>query len=138
MVNAIVAGAASGLLMASLFICGAELMLFFLVKSPPPAVARVFERFPPAIMAIALVVVSFPVWMAIGTVLGVVFLVGEQQLPDGGLGSPNLAFTLAVIAATAALAAPLVVLMRPLRRGLLALSLTAMAVFGWFLPYFAS
>ncbi len=136
--NAIVAGGASGLLMASIFICAAEISLFFLVKTPPPAFAAAFERFPPAKMALVIVVIAYPLWAAVGTVLGVLFVISVEQVPGGGLGSPNLVYTVAVVISIVMLAAPIAVLLRRVLTGVMVTTVCALAVFAWFLPYFAS
>lgn len=76
-------------------------------------------------------------WTAIGLVLGALYLRAESTRPDGGLGSPNLVFTLLVAGAVAVayLAATYV-------RGratwpTAATAATAVVTLGWLLPALA-
>ncbi len=137
MLNALIAGTAGGMLMASVFITTTMLMLFFLLKAPTPRWRAIFARYRPATLAMAIVALAYPVWGIVGAVLGVLYIISVRQAPGGGLGSPNLVFTLAVVVATAILAAPFLVLLRQVVAGVVALALVCMGIFGWFLPYFS-
>ena len=70
-------------------------------------------------------------------IIGVLYLVSVEQAPGGGLGSPNLAFTAAVVVIGAAMAAPFALLLRRVVAGVVAIALAFIGVFGWMLPYFA-
>ena len=130
-------GAASGLLMASIFVCAGALTLFPLVRDPSPQFRALMDRTPPGTMVIGLTVLAFPVWGIIGAIIGVLYLISVEQAPGGGLGSPNLAFTAAVVVIGAAMAAPFAVLLRRVVAGVMAVALAFIGVFGWMLPYFA-
>ena len=84
------------------------------------------------------VVLAYPVWGAIGAVMGLLYNVSEEAAPRGGIGSSNLAFTLAVVIGAALFAVPLWALFRRMKIGLAVMGLAFAGVFGWFLPLFAS
>ena len=130
-------GAVSGLMMASAFVSVGVLMLFFLVKDPPPALRPLLRRTRPAVLTIGLVVLAYPVWSILGAVMGLLLRLTVAQAPGGGMGSPNLAFSLAVLVVGALAALLLVLLLRRVVAGVAALALTFVGLFGWLLPHLA-
>lgn len=136
--NELIAGAATGLLMASLFICAGMLMLFFMVKNPSPGIEPIFQRLSPATIAMGVVAAAYPFWGAIGALSGLLYRISLEQAPGAGIGSPNMVFTLGVVIAAVMMAAPFMILLRQVLAGVLAITLTFIGVFGWFLPYFAA
>ena len=132
----LVAGAASGLLMASIFVCGGVLTLFPLVRDPSPQFRAIMRNTPPGTMVIGLTVLAYPVWGIIGVVMGVLYSISVEQVPGRGLGSPNLVFTVAVVVVGVMMAAPFAVLLRRVVAGVVGITLAFIGVFGWFLPYF--
>ncbi|MCI0437708.1 MAG: hypothetical protein L0177_01075 [Chloroflexi bacterium] len=134
----VVAGMASGLIMALVFITAGVITLFSLAKAPPSWAATVFEKFPPNNMALAGMVMAYPVWSLVGMILGLIYHVSATQVPGGGLGSPNMVYTIAILAATGVAATPLLVILRRFIPQTLVLTLAFVGVFGWFLPYFVS
>ena len=135
--SAVVAGTAGGFLMASLFICAGSLMMFSLVNSPTPAFRLIFDRFPPGGVVLSIVALAYPIWGIVGAIMGILYIISVEQLPGRGLGSPNLAFTLAVVVVAVMTAAPFAVLLRQVIAGVIAIAVAFVGVFGWFLPYFA-
>ena len=135
--SAILAGTAGGMLMASIFICAASFMLFSLVRKPTPLFERIFDRFPPQKVMLSIVALAYPIWGIIGAIMGILYVVSVEQAPGGGLGSPNLVFTVGVLVVTAMMAAPIAVLLRPVLIGIIAIAAASAGVFGWMLPYFA-
>ena len=133
----LVAGTASGLLMASIFVCGGVLTLFPLVKDPSPQFQALMDRTPPGTLVIGMTVLAYPVWGIIGAIGGILYGISVEQVPGRGLGSPNLAFTVAVVVVGVMMAAPFAVLLRRVIAGVLTITLAFIGVFGWFLPYFA-
>ena len=134
----LIAGATLGMLMASVFICTVALMLFFMMKSGSPAAQRIIENRSPTVVGLGAVALAYPTWAVVGGVCGVLYRISLEQVPGGGLGSPNLAFTMGVVVAALMLAAPLAVLLRRALAGVVVITLTAIGVFGWFLPYYAA
>ena len=97
----------------------------------------VMEKYPPMTLAMGTVAVSYPTWAVMGGILALLYQVCLQQAPGSGLGSPNLVYTLAILGMAVMLATPLAILFRRMLIGVLAVTLTFLAIFGWFLPYFA-
>ena len=69
--NALVAGMATGALMASVFVTAGMFLAFLLIKNPSPNVAVYLARFPPGGLIMAIVVLSYPIWGFIGVILAV-------------------------------------------------------------------
>ena len=124
--------------MASVFVTVGVIMAFTLVKDPSPAMAVMLARFPPGGAVMAVVVLAYPVWGAIGIVMGLLFLALQNGMPGGGLGSPNLAYSVGVATAAALLAAPVMLLLRRVWQGVVGIALSSAAIFGWLLPFLAS
>lgn len=128
-----------GMLMASIFITASMLILFFIVKDPPPAAKHVLDKFPPGGLALSIVVVAYPLWGVVGGLMGVLYRISIQQAPGAGIGSPNFFYTLVIVLLTVMAAAPFVVLLRGRTLiGVLVIALAFMGIFGWFYPYFVS
>jgi hypothetical protein len=95
---------------------------------------------PPGTNVIALSVVihfsAFLVLTAIGMILGMLLTGINGRRPEDGLGSPNAAYTLIVVALTAALVIPTLV-MPSVRRCAVAGALVFAVLFGWVMPWLA-
>ena len=130
-------GAAGGFLMASVFVSGGMLMLFSIVKNPTPAFQSIFQSFAPAKIAMSVVVLAYPTWGTIGAVAGLLYKISVEQIPGGGIGSPNMVFTLGIIVVAVLMAAPFMILLRQVLAGVLTMTVMFIGIFGWFLPYFA-
>ena len=96
---------------------------------------------PPGTSVIALSVVLHFVAMlmftAIGLLFGMVLLGINGRRPNGGLGSPNITYTLLIVALTAALVAPTLAV-PAIRRYALAGGIVFVVLFGWAMPWLAS
>lgn len=126
------------MLMASVFITVSMVSLFLVLKNRRERMMPVMEKYPPMTLAMGAVAVSYPTWAVMGGILALLYRVCLEQAPGGGLGSPNLAYTLAILGIALALAAPLAIVFRRMLIGVLTITLTFLAIFGWFLPYFAA
>jgi len=95
---------------------------------------------PPGTNMIALsVVVHFAAMMMltmIGLLLGLLLAALNDRRPDNGLASPNVAYTLIVVALTAVIVMPTLVI-PAIRRYTIASALLFAALFGWALPWLA-
>lgn len=130
-------GAVLGMLMASVFITVSMISLFLVLKNRRERMMPVMEKYPPMTLAMGIVAVSYPTWAVVGGTLALLYRVSLEQAPGGGFGSPNLAYTLSIVGIGILLAAPLAILFRRILFGVLAVTLVFVAIFGWFLPYFA-
>ena len=96
---------------------------------------------PPGTNVIALSVVIHLVAVllltAAGMILGLLLVGLEERRPDGGLGSPNAAFTLIVFALTAVVIIPLLILPAVRRYAVISGGIFA-ALFGWAMPWLAT
>ena len=133
----VIAGATSGLFMASVFISIGPVMLFFLAKDPAPALRAVMARVSSMTFVMGIVVLSYPTWAVFGAAMGLLYRASEGSDPSGGLGSPNIAFTAAVVVAAAILSVPPAILLRRVLLGVVGLTATFMGVFGWLMPLLA-
>ena len=133
----VIAGATSGLLMASIVVAVGPIMLFALARAPSPAFQSMLDRVSPMALMMALVVLAFPTWSVVGAVMGLLYRTSTIEAPGGGLGTPNLVYTLAIVIVALAVVAPLAFLLRRVLAGLAVMTLTFIGVFGWLLPFFA-
>ena len=136
-VRYLIAGAASGLFMASVFISVGPVVLFFLAKDPPPALRAIMARVSSMTLVMGIVVLSYPTWAVFGAAMGLLYRASAGTDPSGALGSPNIAFTAAVVIAAAILWVPPAILLRRVMLGVVALAVTFMGVFGWLMPLLA-
>lgn len=134
----LIAGLASGVFMAQLFITIGCITAFFALKDPPPAIGVMLARFPPGVFVMTIVVFAYPVWGVIGIVSAFLFLALQNATPGAGLGSPNLVYTAFVFLASVALALPLIILAKRLWSGVTGITLSVIVIFGWLLPLLAS
>ena len=87
-------------------------------------------------LSVVVHVAAIVVFTAVGLVLGMVLAGLEGRRPQGGLGSPNLLYTVIVIAAGCIIALPAAAV-PPLRRPAGVGALLFVAAFGWALPWLA-
>lgn len=96
---------------------------------------------PPGTSIIALSVVlhfaAMLMFTALGLVLGMALAGIDQRRPDGGLGSPNVTYTLLVIALTAVLVIPAFAV-PVIRRYAFAGAVLFAVLFGWAMPWLAT
>ena len=130
----LLAGMASGVLMAKFFILIGSLTAFAALRNPTPGLTVLMERFPPGGLVIALVIIAYPVWTIIGIILALVFVGLQNGVPGGGLGSPNIAYTAGVSVAGVAIVLPLAIPFRRFWPALVAMCVTGVGTFGWLLP----
>jgi hypothetical protein len=129
------------------FVCGyalalvsAPLIAFALLRLRPraPLLARaVPEQVPVVALTVVLFSFTFVLWTGLGIVLGLILMGLEDRVPEGGLGSPSLAFTIIIVFVSAAAFTPAVVLLRSGRRYVIASAVVFLGVFGWLMPYLA-
>ena len=79
----------------------------------------------------------FLTFTALGGLLGLLLAGLDGRSPEGGLGSPNRAFTAFIIATAAIAVVPLALFASRQRLPLLGGGLLFAGVFGWLMPYLA-
>lgn len=130
-------GAAGGLLMGLVFVTGSVFILFYLTKHPSPLIEDILLRTSLPNLFLSLSALALAVWGLIGLILGAAFSGALRVTPGGGLGSPNMTFTVTIIfLGGVALVALILLRCRPY------LVITAIvgafiAIFGWLVPHLA-
>ncbi len=133
----VIAGAISGLVLAAVSIAVGPVILFTLATDPPPPYRALLERIKPMTLMMGMMVLAYPVWTLVGVVLGLLYRATESAAPGGGLGSPNLAYTIAVLVGAATAAVPIAMFLRRVAVWLAALGVVFVGAFGWLLPHLA-
>ncbi len=137
-VDSLIVGAATGFLVASVFVSAGLVMAFTLVRNSSSNRDKVAHSTAAGTkFVMPVVILAYPAWGAVGAVLGLVYEAATESAPGGGLGSPNQTFTIAVLAATAMVAGPAVLVFRRVLPGVLVITLAAAGIFGWLLPVLA-
>ena len=134
----LVAGLATGALMAQTFVMIGCLTAFFLLKNPPPNLQQTLSKYTPGTIVLGMVAAAYPLWGIVGVLLSFVFVAFQNGFPGGGLGSANVVYTSAVAGAGVALAAPILFLLKGVRTGIACLLFSAVLIYGWLLPLLAT
>ena len=134
----LIAGLATGMFMAQIFVTVGCVTAFFALRDPPPALGVILARFPPSVFVMTIVVFAYPIWGVIGLVSAFLFIALQNGAPGSGLGSPNMVYTVGVSLAAIAIALPLIVLAKRLWPGVASVTLASIVIFGWLLPLLAS
>jgi len=129
------------------FVCGYAVALLFTplvaltivnARSRIPYLAKAIA---PNISAVALTVpislFAFLIWTAIGMVLGLLYRGAEQNIPQGGLGSPNLLYTALVVSFGTSALMLIALALRRLPWQVAVMGLAFVGGFGWAMPYLA-
>jgi len=129
------------------FVCGYAVALLFTplvaltivnARSHIPYLAKAIA---PNISAVALTVpislFAFLIWTAIGMVLGLLYRGAEQNIPQGGLGSPNLLYTALVLSFGGSALMLIALALRRLPWQVLVIGVAFVGGFGWAMPYLA-
>jgi len=129
------------------FVCG---FVMSIVATPPFALWVTKSRddipfirnavpkgMPLTLLSIPIASFFFLIWTELGLVFGMLLIAANNAHPQGGLGSPNLLFTVIVLSTAVIVFSPFFVLVRSARRLALFLALTYIALFGWATPILA-
>ena len=138
MSDAILAGAFLGMLMASIFVGIGLIILLPYVSPKSPTIQLLANRGGNSTRFVMIVLAFYPAWAAVGAVTGLILVAIDRGAPGDGLGSPNLAFTLALAGFAIIITTPLAYLLRRSAIAVTAMGLSFAGIFGWALPHFAS
>jgi len=129
------------------FVCGYAVALIFtpvvalMIISARSHVPYLAKAIAPNISAVALTVpislFAFLIWTAIGMVLGLLYRGAEQNIPQGGLGSPNLLYTALIVSFGASALILIALGLRRLPWQVLIIGVAFVGGFGWAMPYLA-
>ena len=129
------AGVAGGLLMTSVFVVITPIALVILSEDPGPRFRALLDRVSPMMLTMGVAVLSYPVWVIVGVLLGLTYALAEEGEFAGGIGSPNFVFTALVVVLGASMAVPLMALLRRVAWAVGLLFLVFVALFGWAVPH---
>ena len=116
--------------LAALMIIDARSRIPYLAKAIAPNISVVALTVPVSLL-------GFLIWTAVGMVLGLLYRGAEQNVPDGGLGSPNLLYTALVLAFGGSALIIIALGLRRLPWPVLVIGVVFVGVFGWAMPYLA-
>jgi hypothetical protein len=129
------------------FVCGFALSI---IATPPFALWVLKSRndipfirsavppgMPLTLLSVPIASFFFLIWTALGLVFGMVLIAANDAQPRGGLGSPNLLFTVIVIITAFAVFFPFFAFVRSARRLAIFLAVSFVVLFGWATPILA-
>lgn len=135
------AGVVCGLVMGTVFL-GAGI---FVLATKPDTYDRLSKSLPqglsPTLVMLFLVIAVPPLWALFGAIGGLLYRLADDSFPNAGLGSANLAFTLAIVSLAALVSLILLVAGIARKRAVwpgLVMDIAFAGVFGWILPLLAS
>jgi len=131
------AGFVSGYIMALIFTGLAALMIVQAHSHVPYLVKAIAPNISVVALAIPISLIAFLVWTAIGMLVGLLYRYTLEEAPGGGLGSPNLLYTLLIISFAGLSLTAVVTAFRRLPWQLAVMGLSFIALFGWVLPRLA-
>ena len=130
-----IAGAAAGLIYMLVFVAVGPVVVFSLARDGESRAATFVRRVNPTTLMLGLVVAAYPVWTLFGGMLGLLYLLSSQVAPGSGLGSGNLAYTLALALLALLVAVPAAVLLRRVAWGVVVIAVAFVGIYGWLLPF---
>jgi glucan phosphoethanolaminetransferase (alkaline phosphatase superfamily) len=131
------AGFVSGYIMALIF-SGLIALMVVERRSRIPYLAKVIApNISAAALAVPISLIAFLLWTAIGMLLGLLYRYTLQEAPGGGLGSPNLLYTLLIISFAGLILTAIVAAFRRLPWQVGMIGLSFIVLFGWVLPLLA-
>ena len=129
------------------FLCGFALSI---IATPPFAVWVLRSRddipfiryavprgMPLTLLSVPIASFFFLIWTGLGLVFGMVLIAANDAQPHGGLGSPNLLFTVIILTTAFVIFFPFFALVRSARRLALFLAFSYVVLFGWATPILA-
>jgi glucan phosphoethanolaminetransferase (alkaline phosphatase superfamily) len=131
------AGFVSGYIMALIF-SGLAALMVVERRSRIPYLAKVIApNLSPVALAVPISLIAFLLWTAIGMLFGLLYRYAMQEAPGGGLGSPNLLYTLLIMTFAGLILTAIVASFRRLPWQVAVIGLSFIVLFGWVLPLLA-
>jgi len=131
------AGFVSGYIMALIF-SGLVALMIVQARSRFPYLARaIAANISVVALAVPISLIAFLLWTAFGMCLGLLYRYVLDEAPGGGLGSPNLLYTVLIISFAGLTLAAIVGAFRRLPWQVAVMGLSFIALFGWVLPRLA-
>ena len=131
------AGFITGYIMALIFTGLAALMLVEARSRLPYLAKAIAANISAVALTVPISLIAFLLWTAIGMFLGLLYRYTLEEAPGGGLGSPNLLYTVLIISFGGLTLTAVVAAFRRLPWQVAAMGLSFIALFGWVLPHLA-
>ena len=135
--NYLIAGAAVGLLLASVLITWFCLSLFMLYKSGSLFDTNLLNNQTPSKIIFPFIILINPTAVGLGVMFSYIFAILEKTNPGTGLLSPNVFYSIMVLVLSIILFTPLIFLSRGIRSLIIGAMLSFVLSFGWLIPYLA-
>ena len=133
--NTLVAGAATGLLLASFLVTFFCMALYAMYRNRSRFAIGLLDDKSPSRIIFPFVVLVNPSAAAGGIVFAYLFLVLEKNFPYNGLASPNLIYTSLVLFISVSMIIPLILLAKNYWIHLVSMAVIFALLFGWLIPY---
>jgi hypothetical protein len=131
------AGFITGYIMALIFTGLAALMLVEARSRLPYLAKAIAANISAVALTVPISLIAFLLWTAIGMFLGLLYRYTLEEAPGGGLGSPNLLYTVLIISFGGLTLTAVVAAFRRLPWQVAVMGLSFIALFGWVLPRLA-
>ena len=131
------AGFITGYIMALIFTGLAALMLIEARSRLPYLAKAIAANISAVALTVPISLIAFLLWTAIGMFLGLLYRYTLEEAPGGGLGSPNLLYTVLIISFGGLTLTAVVAAFRRLPWQVAVMGLSFITLFGWVLPRLA-
>jgi hypothetical protein len=117
-------------ILAAVMVVDARSRIPYLAKAIAPNISAVA-------LAVPISLLAFFLWTALGMFFGLLYHLTVEEASGGGLGSPNLVYTVVVLIFAAFSLTMVLSIWRRLPWPVLTIGLAFLALFGWALPFLA-
>ena len=135
--DTVIAGAASGLLFASMSTAFGCFAIFVMYRNEVQSVVDIFNTSTPSKIIVSFLIVWNPTCAAIGLMFALLFQYLSEISPGTGIFSPNLFYTFTIIGLSILLLIACWQFLNVIFRPMLGIVTCFLLIFGWLLPYLA-
>ncbi|MFL2760358.1 MAG: hypothetical protein ACJ0BG_05065 [Dehalococcoidia bacterium] len=135
--DTIIAGAASGLLFASMSIAFGCFAIFVMYRNGVNAIQDIFNTSAPSKIILSSIMVWNPTCVVLGIMFSLLFQYLSDISPGAGILSPNMFYTFFVIAISILLVLICHRFLNIVLRPMLGIVTVFLLIFGWLIPYLA-
>jgi len=135
--DTIIAGAASGLLFASMSIAFGCFAIFVMYRNRVRAIQDMFKTSAPSKIILSSIMVWNPTCVVLGVMFAILFQYLSDVRPEPGILSPNMFYTFFVISISVLLMLICHRFLTIVFRPMLGIVVVFLLIFGWLIPYLA-
>ncbi len=135
--DTIIAGAASGLLFASVSIAFGCFAIFVMYRNGVRAIQDMFKTSAPSKIILSSIMVWNPTCVVLGVMFAILFQYLSDVRPEPGILSPNMFYTFFVISISVLLILICHRFLTIVFRPMLGIVVVFLLIFGWLIPYLA-